>query len=327
MGKLAYLFPGQGRGSIRVGMGKQLFWNSKEAAYIFASANTWLENESITSVCFFGPEEKLRRTVYSQPASFLVNLTSCAARIELEEQGASFGLIPRGVQPDYLAGHSVGYVAALLYSGALDFWEAMKIIEVRASSMVESCVLIPGKMFVLLDPNIPEVELICKKHGIVIGLDNSKTQIVLSGRKDAVEKAVQEIISGKFAKKILSAGTEGGFHSECMKPAEEAVKRILGYIPISDPRIPIIGNSRAQLITTAKEAREELVNQICEPVLWRDTINYLLDLGVDTFLEMGEGKVLSSNINRDFKGTDIVAVSFGALFADYLLLKSSNPRP
>lgn len=324
MGKMAYLFPGQGQGSVKVGMGKDLYWQSEQARYIFSEANVWFKKGILTSVCFYGPEAKLMKTAWSQPASLTVNLAYVAAKNDLEKQGESFAFIQKGDQPDFLAGHSVGYLAALVYAGVIDFRTAMMIVQKRADLMEKACELNPGKMIVLLNPDIVEVERICKIYGIGIGLYNSETQIVLSGKVQATEEAAREIIGCKFAKRAALLQTEGAFHSECMRPAVDPFEKFLTDIPFANPRIPIIGNSRAQIITRALEAKQELIDQLCLPVLWQQSMEALRREGVDTFIEMGEGEVISNNLKRGLIGAGVAVASFSALFAAYLFLKRSQ---
>lgn len=321
MGKLAYLFPGQGQGSVKVGMGKNIFWRSRQAERIFGEANIWFKKGNLTSVCFFGPEEKLLRNLYGQSASLVVNLAYAAARSDLEQQGDSFEFIPKDKEPNFLAGNSVGYLAALVYAGVVDFRTAMMIVQKRADLMETACVLNPGQMVALQHPIISEVELICKIYGIAIGLYNSKTQIVLSGRTDQLGEAIKEIDELGFCGRMSQLKTEGAFHCECMRPARVPFREFLAAIPFSDPKIPIIGNSRAQIITKADEAKRELVDQLCLPVLWQQTLENLASQGVDEFIEMGEGDVLSNNLKRGLIGAGVVAVSFSALFAAYLIRK------
>ncbi len=319
MRKVAFLFPGQGQGSIKVGMGKDIYEHSEQAWIIFSEADTYLKRR-FSRICFFGPKEKLLKTKNAQLASLVVNLAYAAALSELEKDGVDLEFVPKGVRPDYLAGHSVGYTAALVYAGVITFHQALDIVGRRGDLMTEACGLNPGRMIVLINPKISEVESICRRYKLG-GNFNSETQTVLSGPVEAIAEAEQMIIEQKIARKILPLHTEGGFHSECMRPAVKPFREFLESFLFQDPKIPIIGNSQAQIITTADEAKKESVEHLCLPVLWRESMEVLKKKGVTRFIEMGHGEVLSDNLQRNLV---IGAISFSVAFAAYLLRRKQN---
>lgn len=319
MKKAAFLFPGQGQGSIKVGMGFDVYQESGKAREVFSGANFYLR-WSLSELCFFGPEEKLLKTRSSQLASLVVNLAYVAALSELEKDGVDLEFVPKRVRPDYLAGHSVGYTAALVYAGVITFHQALNIVGRRSDLMTEACGINPGRMIVLINPQSSKVKSICDRYKLG-GNFNSETQTVLSGPVKAIAEAEQIIIEQKIARKILPLHTEGAFHSECMRPAVEPFREFLEPFLFQDPKIPIIGNSRAQVITTADEAKKELVEHLCLPVRWRESMEVLKEKGVTRFIEMGHGEVLSDNLQRNLV---IGAISFSVAFAAYLLRRKKN---
>jgi len=318
MGKVAYLFPGQGQGSIKVGMGRDVWKHSPAAKKVFSQADRFFTG--LSQLCFQGPEKKLLETINSQPASLVVNLAYAAARIQLEKDGFELEFTPQGISPDYLAGHSVGYVAALVFSGVISLRQGFEIVKERARLMKMACQQNPGKMIVLINPNIGEVEKLCQLFNADIGNYNSETQIALSGPLlliDGIAAVIHQ--QRKLARKVIPLKTEGAFHSRLMKPAQEPFREFLAPIPFADPKIPIIGNSRAQIITTAEQAKQELVEQLCNSVRWQQSINFLHHEGVTTFIEMGHGEVLSNNLKRSSGGKRARIISISSAIAGHLL--------
>jgi [acyl-carrier-protein] S-malonyltransferase len=308
-GKLAYLFPGQGQGSIKVGMGRKLWEKFIKARKIFRQADQYLD-WSISEVCFFGPEEELLKTKNSQVASLVVNLAYLAALEETEESGKALDFKARGQQPDYLAGHSAGEHTAFVLAGSISFYQALDIIaRVRAPEMSKAAQLNPGYMVVLIDPDTEEVKKLMKRFGLG-GNFNSESQIVLSGATQTLKEAEEEVRQKKLARKIIPLGTEGAFHSDCMKPALEPLERYFRDLPFAKPKIPVIGNSEAREITSVAEAKRDLIDHICQPLLWQQSLENMYKAGVRTFVEVGHGEVLSNNIKRDKKlKVKVVALS------------------
>lgn len=320
MGKIAYLFPGQGQGSIRVGMGYDVWQHSPKARRIFGQADLIL-GRSLSHLCFFGPEEELLKTANAQPASLVVNLAYAAAISELDED---FEFHPKKKQPDFLAGHSVGYLATLVYSGAVSFEQGLKIAQKRGELTSKACQENPGKMAALINPNVAEIEKLCHVFEVEIANYNSETQIVLSGRSESLDTFLKIIQERNLARKIIPLNIEGAFHSKLMESVKEPFREFLEPISFSDPKIPIIGNSDAQLITRKKEAKAELVVQLSSPVLWQQSMEVLNKLGVTTFLEIGHGEVLTNNLRRSrmigLAGAAAI-VSVSAALATYLVLR------
>lgn len=315
-GKLAYLFPGQGQGSVKVGMGRNLWENLQKARTIFQQADEHL-GWPISEVCFFGPQEELLKTKNSQLASLVVGLAYLAALEELEESGKEFDFKSRGRQPDYLAGHSAGEHAAFVLAGSISFQQALDIMSrARVPAMSKAAELNPGYMIALLDPDTEEVKRLMKDFGLG-GNFNSATQIVLSGATQRLKEAEKEVRRKKLARRIIRLDTEGGFHSDCMKPALEPLEEYFRDLPFAEPKIPVIGNSRALEITSVAEAKRDLIDHVCKPLLWQQSVERMYEVGVRTFVEVGHGEVLSANIKRE-KRSDVKAFALSRIIEDYL---------
>ncbi len=291
MSKIAYLFPGQGQGSIKVGMGYDLCHKFEKLREIFSEADHYLQR-ALSDICFFGPEERLLKTINAQPASLVINLI-CAVFLDNLKGGKK--------SPDYLAGHSAGYITALVYSGVIDFRQGLGIVRKRAQLMARACRKIPGKMVALINPDTAKIEQLCDDFGVAIGNYNSETQIVLSGPLGQMDRIIEVIRQRGLARKFVPLKIEGSSHSECMRSTYLPFATFLRKISFSKPKIPIINNGQAQIITTGEEAKKEMIEQLCSPVLWLQSMEKLRQEGVSTFIEVGWGKVLSSNLKRGLK--------------------------
>jgi len=318
MSKTAWLFPGQGQGTVSPGMGRDIWEESEAAREIFFQASLHLRRP-IADLCFFSPEEELFRTVNSQLVVLVSSLAYVAVQNQLEREGTDLGSFPRVVSPDFLAGHSVGYLTALVHARAITFFQALDIVEKRAFFMSEACRANPGKMVVLIEPKNEEVQELQQELSLGGNL-NSETQIVLSGPIELMEEAIRRVKKGKLAKKVFPLKTEGAFHSSCMRPAKEALRKYLEPISFSAPMVPIIGNSRAQIIRTSEESRAELSDHLDRPVLWHESMQVLRQQGVTRSVEIGYGEVLSNNLKRSLVGTAIAAVSLSAIIGTYYYL-------
>ncbi|MEW6606307.1 MAG: ACP S-malonyltransferase [bacterium] len=288
MKKIAYVFPGQG--SQYVGMGYEFYQNFKSAKEIFDQADAVLGYPQ-TKLCFEGVIEKLSQTQYSQPA---ILTTSIACLQVLKEI-----LVPTAYcqLTVYLAGHSLGEYSALVAAGGIEFKEAVCIVQKRAQFMQEQAERHPTGMMAILGLERIEVEQICMEESVEIANINCPGQIVISGMKDYLEKAAQKAMSAG-AKKAIPLAVNGAFHSSYMLPAQEKLARALSAVEIKTPQLPIIANVTAKPVIDPDEIRVSLTKQIACPVLWEDSVRFMINEGINTFIEIGPGKVLKGLIRR-----------------------------
>lgn len=286
MGKIAFVFPGQG--AQYVGMGKEIAENFPQSRSIFEKADTRL-GYSLSDLCFNGPEDKLKLTVHTQPAL----LTTSIAFYQLIKE--------EGIQPDYVAGHSLGEYSALVAAEALDFTDAVWLVEQRGKFMQQAVPPGEGTMAAILGLDIEKIEELCKScsdEGVVEPANfNCPGQIVIAGQTPAVEKAVS-IAKDFGAKRAMLLPVSGPFHSSLLKSASMKLAKALETIEIRNPIVPLIANITAKPVTTRDEIREGLVNQVSGSVKWEQSVREMIALGVTTFVEIGAGKVLSGLIKK-----------------------------
>ena len=295
--QVAYLFPGQGAQAI--GMGRELYERSPVAKTVFEQVDSAL-GRPLTEVLFEGPEDELRQTVNAQPAIMAVSL-ACALAIE-EQLGAK-----ATPQPVMMAGHSLGEYTALAVAGVLDIADTAKLVSARGELMQEACDRNPGTMAAVLGLDEMTLEEIARESGTYVSNVNTAEQIVISGERIAVARAL-DLASARGAKKVIPLKVGGAFHSGLMEPARSGLIDAVNSLSFSDPEIPIIANCTGEPLTTADSVRNELVTQISGCVQWKRSIDYMVGSGVSNFIEVGPGKALGGmvkRIKRDAKVTSV----------------------
>ncbi|MFL0248628.1 ACP S-malonyltransferase [Candidatus Clostridium stratigraminis] len=293
MGKIAFVFAGQG--AQYAGMGKDLAMNISSSKNIFEEADKALGFE-ISKLCFEGSKEELDKTENTQPA---ILTTSIAALKALEEHG---------IKPDITAGLSLGEYSALVCSGVINFSDAVKLVKKRGRFMQEAVPEGIGSMAAVLGLGANEVREIClqaSSNGTVEPANfNCPGQIVMGGEIEAV-KAASEMAKEKGAK-VIPLSVSAPFHTSMLKSASEKLNEELKAIELGEIGVPVITNVTADYISNKNEIKDFLRRQVMSSVLWEDTIRRMLEDGVDTFVEIGPGKVLSGFIKKiDRKVTTI----------------------
>ncbi|GER65590.1 malonyl CoA-acyl carrier protein transacylase [Weizmannia acidilactici] len=297
MGKIAFVFPGQG--SQTVGMGQSVADANEKAAEVFKKADEKL-GFALTDIIKNGPQEKLTHTANAQPAL----LTVSTAILQV--------LKDAGITADYTAGHSLGEYSALVAAGALTFEDAVYAVRKRGEYMDEAFPNGAGAMAAVLGMDrgaLSEAADEITKEGETVQLANLNCpgQIVISGTAAGIEKA-GALAKERGAKRVLPLQVSGPFHSKLMEPAAEKFKAVLDHIPIRDAKIPVIANIDAEPETNAEDIKVKLIRQLYSPVLWEDSVVKMISLGVDTFVEVGPGKVLSGLIRKIDRNVKTFAV-------------------
>jgi [acyl-carrier-protein] S-malonyltransferase len=303
--KVAYVFPGQG--SQFVGMGHDLYQNFASARTVFERADEVL-GLSLSKLCFEGPEEELRLTINAQPAILIVSLACLEAVRE-----ANPGLPPAR----FVAGHSLGEYTALATSGVIDFKTAVYLARERGRLMHEADATRPGSMAAVIGLEESSLREVCQQTGTCIANMNSPGQLVIGGDSDGVTEAM-EMARDRGAARVIPLAVSAAFHTPLMQPVVESLSGVISRLAFAEPAIPIIANITARPLTTAQAIKEELVQQLCNCVQWQRSVEYMIGEGVDTFIEIGPGKVLAGLIKRINREVRTVNIGDAAAVRDSL---------
>nr|WP_206699165.1 ACP S-malonyltransferase [Brevibacillus agri] len=289
VGKVAFVFPGQG--SQFVGMGQTLSEQSEAARRIFETADAAL-GFSLSGLCFAGPEEELKLTANTQPAILTASVAVLAA---LKEKLPDY-------TPDFVAGHSLGEYSALVAAGALSFADAVKVVRARGQFMEEAVPAGQGAMAAVLNMERAALQAVCEEvtasgHPVQPANMNCPGQIVISGSAEGV-KLAGEKAKAAGAKRVLPLNVSGPFHSSLMQPAADKLQAVLAGVTVQEASVPVVANVTARPVTEATTIVEQLVQQVSAPVLWEDSVQWMVEAGVTTFVEIGPGKVLAGLIKK-----------------------------
>ncbi|KTD86176.1 ACP S-malonyltransferase [Paenibacillus etheri] len=298
MGKIAFVFPGQGAQA--VGMGKDVYDALPNSRAVFEKGDEVL-GFPLSKLVFEGPDSELKQTVNTQPAL----LTASVAYLEaLREQG---------LKPDYVAGHSLGEYSALVAAGVLSYEDAVTLVRLRGRFMEEAVPGGQGAMAAVLGAEREALAVLCQtvseESGVVeLANVNCPGQIVVSGSQEGVNGVVQRVKEAG-GKRAIPLEVSGPFHSSMMRAAADRLAEELKKVTFNTPNVPVIVNVTASPVTDPEEIRELLVRQVYSPVLWQDSIEWLIADGVDTFVEIGSGSVLAGLIRKIDKTVKVININ------------------
>ncbi len=298
MKNTVFLFPGQG--SQRVGMSKDLLDEYRTISENYFNKAQKILGYDIKDLCYKGPEEKINNTRYTQPAIFTVS----AITLDI--------LAENGIHPSSAAGHSLGEYTALFSAGVFDFTTGLNIVKERGRLMSEVDEVSDqnGFMAAVIGLDIEEIQDICSRAKGVLEIANinSPQQIIISGTKKAFDLAREEF-ENQGAKKIIELEVSGAFHSSLMKPVEKKFRSFLEEYEFDSPKITVIGNINARPLSTPKEIKNELYNQLTGTVNWVESMNYFMNKEQDMFVECGPGRVLRGLMRYIDRSADIYSIN------------------
>lgn len=295
-GTTAWLFPGQGAQA--VGMGRDLAEQYPAARAVFEEADVAL-GFALSDLCFNGPEDDLRQTINAQPAILAVSIAALRAA-NWESDAAR--------QPAWVAGHSLGEYSALVAAGSLSLADALRLVRERGRLMHEAGTQTPSGMAAVMNADAALIDEVCGSLGVDIANLNAPGQTVISGAREPLDAAVAQL-KEKGVRRIVMLNVSGAFHSRVMAPAAEGLRAALDQADLHDARVPVVANVTGQPIQAAAEIRQELVDQLCNPVRWQAIIEFMTTRGVQRFVEFGPGTVLGGLAKRIVPDAAAVSVN------------------
>ena len=307
MDNFAVVFPGQGSQYVQMGFD---FYNQFSAArQVFEQADEILEY-SLSSIIFNGPDEKLRITQYTQPALYVTSLAIWSVFKDL------------GLNPSFMAGHSLGEYSALAAAESLSFEDGLLMVSKRGEFMEEAVPAGLGTMAAVMGMDIEALTALCHQiteAGNVVELANMNTsnQIVISGTKAGVEQAI-ELAKLNGARRVIPLSVSGPFHSRLMQPAKEKLQPIVNNSEIYEAKIPVVMNVTGKGETNPLKIRTNLIDQVVSPVLWTNSVEWIIANGVDTFIEIGPGKVLAGLVKKIAKTANTYSIEDVASWNNFL---------
>ncbi len=270
------------------------------AAEVLQAADAQL-GYALSDVMAAGPPEMLNDTVHTQPALFVHSLAALAALRAARPD----------IQPRFVAGHSLGQLTALTAAEALTFADGLRLVHLRGQLMKAAGEAAPGGMAAILGLSLAAVETVCQQASrpgepVQVANDNCPGQVVISGAKEAVERAVS-LAKAAGARRAVPLAVSIAAHSQLMEPAREAFAQALAETPFAQPAVPVVGNVAAVPLTTAEAIRDDLRAQLTARVRWTESVAWMAEQGVQTFVEVGAGKVLSGLVRRIARGTKVLS--------------------
>lgn len=290
---LAFIFPGQG--SQKAGMGRDVYEASPAARAIFERGDEAL-GRPLSKLCFEGPDEELTRTSSAQPAILVTSIAILAAALE------SGSLASR---PAYCAGHSVGQFTALVTAGSLGFEGALKLVQERGQLMEEAGKQHPGTLAAIVGLAAEAVEGICRDSGAEPCNYNGPTQIVVGGTAEAVERACA--LAKERGGRGLPVNVSGAFHTSLMQPAADGFAGVIAGTEAREPQVPVVSNVTARPVRGADVAGD-LAKQIISPVRWHQSTVFMREQGVATFIEVGPGRILTTQLKRGLPDAQAISI-------------------
>ena len=293
---LAFLFPGQG--AQYVGMASDLYKASPIAQYVFNLTDR-ISETGLKTFCFDGPEESLKQTAITQPAIF-------AHSISVFEI-----LKDRGIHPDFVAGHSVGELSALVAAGVMSLEDGVRIVGIRGRAMHAAGKMHPGTMAAIIGLSDSAVADLCQSlgpNGMVVPANfNCPGQVVISGEPTAIKRAMRKALE-EGARRVVELAVSGAFHSGLMRTALGTLAGALANVPFSPARIPVVPNTTAEPTTDPDLLKDLLVRQVVSPVRWTDSMARIVSEGVDRAIEAGPGSTLKALMRRIEKRVAVSSV-------------------